>query len=170
MDIHYYKTDSLADAFEMASKDTKTWDVPAMEALAELAAGARSGSLSSTHIGLGRIYACTRGQFKVNFDSKKGHGIALVSLTGRESGIDDPTAAGILEYHRDRPEEELYADQLIVLSENVLDINALDAGYEQLLRARFLVQTDSTVQVAAGDAMVERPKYRLCRPMELIDE
>ena len=47
MDIHNYKTDSLADAFEMASKDTKTWDFPAMEALAELAENAHAGTLDA---------------------------------------------------------------------------------------------------------------------------
>lgn len=36
-DVHYYKTNSLADALEVVSKDTKTWNFPAMEALAELA-------------------------------------------------------------------------------------------------------------------------------------
>jgi hypothetical protein len=169
MDIHYYKAASLAHAFEIASKDTATWEFPAMETLAELAEHARRGSLKGMQMGLGTIYACTRGQFKVNVDSKKGYGVALLSLTGRESGVEDPAAAEILEYHRDRPEEELYADQLLVWSGNVSDINALDAGYELLLRAQFLVKTDSTVQVTVGDAPVERPKYRLRRPMERID-
>ncbi len=170
MDIYYYKTDSLADAFEMASKDPRTWDFPAMEALAELADNARAGTLAGMKMGLGTIYACTGGQFKVNVDSNKGYGIALLSLTGRESGIDDPTAAEILEYHRNRPDQDLYADQLLVFSENVLDINALDAGYDLLLQAQFLVRTNSTVPVTVGEATVERPKYRLRRSMEIIDE
>ena len=75
-----------------------------------------------------------------------------------------------MEYHRDRPEEELYADQLLVFPENVPDINALDTGYELLLRAQFLVGTNSTVQVTVDEATVERPKYRLRRSMEMIDQ
>ncbi len=106
MEAHSYNADSLADAFEMASKDATTWDFPAMEALAELAECAREGSLTGLQTGLGKIYACTRGQFKVYGDSKTAYGIALLILFGRESGIDDPAAAEILEYHRDRSEQD----------------------------------------------------------------
>lgn len=171
MNIHYYKADSLADAFELASRDTKTWTFPAMEALTELAADARKNSLRGEKVGMGVIYSCSLGHFQVFDDSKKvkEYGIALVGLNGRESGIDDPAAAEILEFHRDRPEKELYAEQLLVFSEYVPDINVLDAGYELLTQAKFLVRTDSIVQVTAGDEKVERPKYRLRRPGEKMD-
>ena len=168
MVIYYYNTDSLSDAFEMASKDARTWSFPEMEALSELAVSARHGLLNGTRMGQHTIYSFTGGQFVVIVDPNKGYGIALLTLTGHEFGIDDPAGAEILAYHRDRPEVELYADQLIVFSENIQDINQLDAGYELLLRAKFIVRTDSTVLVTVGDATAERPKYRLRRRMELI--
>lgn len=113
---------------------------------------------------MSRTCSSPRGQFQVFTDPKKGIGISLLSLTGREAGIDDPAAAEILDYHRDRPGEELYADQLIVFSKNVADINGLDAGYELLMRAGFLSRTESIVEVTVGDEKVERPKFRLRGP------
>lgn len=166
MESYHYKADSLAEAFEMASKDTKTWTFPAMEALAELAALARKNSLRGNKVGMGKIYSSSLGHFQVFDDSKKvkGYGIALVALIGRESGIDDPAAAELLEFHRARPEVELYADPLVGFSEHIADINGLDAGYELLMRAGFLSRTDAIVEVTVGDEKVERPKYRLRGP------
>jgi|GEM_PF-1746263 len=162
MNIYYYQADSLADAFEMASRDTKKWNFPAMEALAELAVGVRRDLLKGMKMGKNKIYSGLLGQFVV-VESKQGYGLGLLGLTGRESGIDDPAAAEILEFHRDRPEEELFAEQLVIFSEHVSDIYALDAGYELLTRAGFLVRTDSIVQLTVGDETILRPQYRLHR-------
>ncbi len=139
------------------------WNFPAMEALAELAVAVRRDLLKGMKVGKSTTYSRSLGQFSVFVDSKKGFGIGLLSLTGRESGIDDPTAAEILEFHRDRPEEELFAEPLVIFSEHVPDIYALDAGYELLTQAGFLVRTDSIVQLTVGDETILRPQYRLHR-------
>jgi hypothetical protein len=39
-----------------------------------------------------------------------------------------------------------------------------------LVRAWFQIRTGETAQVPVGGATVERPKYRLRRPMEMIDQ
>ncbi len=163
MNMYYYQADSLADAFEMASRDTKKWNFPAMEALAEIAVGVRRDLLQGNKPRTSRIYSGSLGQFIVIVDSKKGYGFGLLSLTGREAGIEDPTAAEILEFHRDRPEEELFAEPLVIFSEHVQDIYALDAGYELLTQAGFLVRTDSIVELTVGDETILRPQYRLHR-------
>jgi hypothetical protein len=134
-----------------------------MEALAELAVAVRRDLLEGQKLGMGKIYSGSLGQFNVFEDSKNGFGLSLLGLTGRESGIDDATAAEILEFHRDRPKAELYAEQLVIFSEYVPDIYALDAGYDLLTQAGFLVRTDSIVQLTVGDETILRPQYRLHR-------
>lgn len=163
MEIHYYKTDSVAVAFAMASKDAKNWDFRTLKALAELAAETCAGLLQRIKMGMSTICTNSGGQFNVFLGSKRGIGIGLLSLTGRESGIDDPAAAEILDYHRDLPNVGFYADQLVGFSPNFPDIDALDAAYELLTRAGFLIRTNST---ALGDKKLQRPAYCIHRPQQ----
>src|SRR6516165_6794316 len=100
MDIYFYKATSPAEAFEMASKDTKTWGFPEMDALTEMARLLREG-YQHHQDGLAKSCFCSRGWFKLFGPEAKGYGIALVQLQGHESGIANPAAQEVLEYHRE---------------------------------------------------------------------
>lgn len=159
MEIHYYKARSPAEAFEIASKDTKKWGFPEMDALMEMAQLLRDG-YTPKQDGMAQSCVCGRGWFKLFGPEAKGYGIALVMLQGHEAGIDDPAAQEVLDHHREHAGEEMYAEALLAYAEHISSIEDLDAAYEKLLASNLIVQTNKTLTVTDGDKKHQRPAYR----------
>jgi hypothetical protein len=162
MDIYRYQASSPAEAFEAASKDFKTWNFREMEALGQMAEAIRNGFKPQTKTGSGHNYFCEAGNFLLFDDgSPRGLGIMLVSLFGRENGIDDDAAQELLEHHRDRRGQELYAHELTDCSDHIESVADLDSAYQKLLEANLIERTESTVQVTVDGVQYERPTYVL---------
>jgi len=159
MEIDYYKASSPAEAFEMASKDTKTWAFPEMDGLTEMAQLLRNG-YTPKQDGMAKSCFCSRGWFKLFGPGARGYGIALVVLKGYEAGIDDPAAQEVLDHHREHRGQEMYAEALLTCSEHISSIEDLDAAYEKLLSGNLIVKTNKTVTVTDGDQKHQRPAYR----------
>lgn len=160
MNISYYKANSPAKAFEIASKDTKTWRFPEMDALSEMAQLLSDG-YRPPQDGLAKSCYCSRGWFKLFGPEAKGYGIALVQLKGHESGIADPAAQEVLDYHREHRGEELFAEALLICAEHISSIEDLDTAYEKLLAGHLIEKTTKTVTVTNGDESHRRPAYRV---------
>jgi hypothetical protein len=160
MNIHRYQASSPAEAFEMASKDSKNWDFAAMDALTQMAEAIRNGFTPTMTIGSGKTYACAAGSFLM-FDDEphRGYGISLVGLTGHEVGIDDPAAQEVLDHHREHRGQELYAYRLLTWSQHIDSIDDLDEAYKNLLEGDLIEKTGRTVGVTVDDAQYERPAY-----------
>jgi hypothetical protein len=160
MDIHFYRANSPAEAFEVASKDTKKWGFPEMDALTEMARLLRDG-YEPRQDGMAKSCFCSRGWFKLFGPEAKGYGIALVQLQGHEVGIADDAAQEVLDHHREHRGEEMYAEALMVCAEHISSIEDLDAAYEKLLAGNLIVKTGKTVTVTDGDKKHQRPAYRV---------
>jgi hypothetical protein len=130
-----------------------------MDALTEMAQLLRDG-YTPKQDGMAKSCFCGRGRFKLFGPEAKGYGIALVMLQGHEAGIDDPAAQEVLDYHREHPGEEMYAEALLVYAEHISSIEDLDVAYEKLLAGNLIVKTNKTVMVPDGDEKHQRPAYR----------
>ena len=132
-----------------------------MDALAEMAQRFRDGFSPTMRLGSGKVCPCTQGSFML-FDDKlqdKGYGIALQVLHGHEVGIDDDIAQEILDYHRDRLDQEFFADQLLVWADHVASLADLDHGYALLEEALLVERTGRTVTVRYDDKQYRRPAF-----------
>lgn len=163
MQSHYYEASDTAEAFEKASKDPGTWDsdFATLEAFQTMATAIRDGSAVITSMGVDPFYACYRGNFRVS-KKPKGFGIAVVSITGHEAGIEDPAAAEVLAFHRFHRGKALYAYQLITYSESVNTIDELDAAYALLEGAPLrpmIERGKEKVKVIVDGEEYEKPKF-----------
>jgi hypothetical protein len=117
-------------------------------------------------LGSGRVCPCAGGTFMLFEDKLKvrGYGIALQMLSGHEEGIDDDAAREILKYHRDRLDQEFFADQLLVWADHIGSLADLDRGYALLEEANLIERTNKTVNVTEGDKQNRRPAFVVRSP------
>ena len=163
MQSHYYKASDPGEAFEKASKDPQTWnfEFATLEAFKTMTTAIRDGSAVILPMGVDPLYACSRGDFRVA-TKMEGFGIAVVSIKGHESGVQDPAAAEVLAFHRYHRGEALYAKQLLVHSQHVETIDKLDAAYALLegtpLRP-MIERGNGTVKVEVDGEEYEKPTF-----------
>jgi hypothetical protein len=161
MPSSYYEASDPAEAFQKASRDLATWnyDFGTLEAFQAMAA-IRDGSAFIPRIGTDPLCACRLGHLRIS-RKPNGFAIAVVTITGPESGIADPAAAEVLDLHRYRRGQAFHSEQLLIYSQPVDTIEQLDAAYALLEEALLIERGQGMVTVTWDGEEYERPIYVL---------
>ena len=161
MNIYYYNAATPADAFDSASKDATRWSFAEMLGLGRMAEAIRSGFIPAKRPGNKWACFCECGFFLLfGPNQTKGYGISVVLLKGHETGIDDPIAQEILDFHRVHRAKECFASPLLTWSQHISSIDDLDRGYHLLEQAQLLAPTGSISKVENESGItVERNNY-----------